>query len=307
MTQPSSFTVAVMARETRDVLEIFTRHYAAHGAERVLIFFDGDAGPVANLASEVVQIIPCDAAFWRGAGIDPDSRPALDEKLGVVCQIAFGQCRSDWLLIVDADELLIAPVPLGTVLARLPQETEVARIPNGEAVWGPKDTFGAAFGCSYLRLPLPRKGRWRRALRLIYGARTSGLMEWGIVGHASGKQILRAGTRVDRITSHDSLRDGRPLGRWLPDLLPGDRTLIAHFDAVSVDRWTEKFRRRFSGESPSLEMRGPRAEQMHQIGAAAARSPEATARLCRDLYGLTRLQAAALFLTGHLRRFDRMV
>lgn len=301
----ASFSVAVMAREAREVLEVFTRHYVAHGAVEVLVFVDGPAGPVRDLAGDVVRIIPCDTAFWHGVGIDPDSRPALEDKQSAVFGAAAGRARGDWLLIVDADELLHAPVPLGTVLADLPPDADVVRIPNGEAVWGPGDRFGTSFGCSYLRFPLPRKGRWRRMAKLVYGADTTGLMEWGIVGHISGKQLLRVGARVDRIDPHDSLRDGQALGRWLPELRPGDRTAIVHFDALSVERWTEKFRRRYSGESPSITMRSTREDQMRRIGAAVARSPADTEQLCRDLYALTRWQAALLRLSGTLRRFDR--
>lgn len=291
----ATFSVAIMANETWNVMARITEHYLNRGAEVIYIFWDGPPEILPPQADTKLRITICNVAFWeRAAGLVPSS---LEDKQDVVYRQALADCGSDWLLVVDADEYLITDRPLCSILDDVPAEVQVLRLPNVEAVWGPGDEFGKAFSSSYFRrafliqalLPL---------VYMIYGIRVGKLMRAGLVGYVAGKSLVRSSGRYDRIGCHCPMKGGKRVGQWAQDVLTAPVPLIAHYDAISQERWREKFRRRFSGEVTAAEMRGSRQNQVDLIRRAAARSDAETARLFRSLYKLNRLQYATLHVLG---------
>ncbi|WP_138470123.1 glycosyltransferase family 2 protein [Poseidonocella sp. HB161398] len=290
----ASYSVVIIANESEEVMQRVLGHYLAQPLERLYLFWDGPAAQAPAAADPRLELVLCDAAFWaKASGGLPAS---IEEKQDVVYRRAAAGCGSDWLLVVDADEFLIAPRPLGEILAAVPEEVEAVRLPNAEAVWGPGDRFGEAFASSYFRRPFPSRA-FLPLRPLLYG-RLGRLMHAGLAGHAHGKSALRPGRAYDRIGCHAPQRGGRPVARPAAELLPAPLPLIAHYDAVSLERWREKFRRRYSGDTLAANMRGQRQGQVEMIRRAAAQSDEAAARLCRGLYGLGRVQYAVLRLCG---------
>lgn len=293
----AKFSVLIVARETRSVMKTVIGHYRRLGAEQIMIFFDGPTTPLKGLDAPGLEVIECNADFWA-AHLEGNA-PSIEDKQRVAHGIGLGRCRADWLLIVDADELLVADRPVEDMLDAVPADVDALRIPNYEMVWGPGDEFGREFGATYLRIPLRHRGR-RALLRLVYG-RDSRFLPFGLTGHEAGKQFIRAGRHYDLIDIHTCQRNGELIGQWLDAVAPGETAFIAHFDAVSLARWAEKFRRRYSGEAAAVDMRPSRAAQMDLIR-DAIRSDDSLAGLCRRLNGLTLWQYRILRLFGYAFR-----
>lgn len=293
-----TFSITAMMRESPDVVRRFLDFYRAAGAEKIFVYFDGPTDTLEGLDLTRTELIECDDAFWQATCGD---RPkTLSAALWVTHTRSAGRHNSDWLFITDADEFLTGG-SISTMLAQVPTDVEALRIRNVEAVWGPGDDIDKPFTSTHFRKPLPKK-LFALLARPLYG-RLAPFFHSGLVGHSEGKHFLRRGTPVSEIQSHDSFRDGTRLGRWAHEVVPGaEQMVVLHFDAVSFERWREKWRRRFSKEMPSNTMSPKRASQLPRIEAAVnAGDPEAL-QLFRDFYGLTRWQKTILSLIGGLER-----
>ena len=78
--------------------------------------------------------IECDAAFWELAG----GRPAvLEDRQHLVIQAGLARCRSDWLLVVDADELVFGDRALPDFLDAIPGGGRRGLAPHGGGGLGP--------------------------------------------------------------------------------------------------------------------------------------------------------------------------
>lgn len=292
-------TVCLILRETPEVILRFLAFYRAAGADAFLIFYDGDPPPLPEEALVGVTILSCDETFWRGAGLEVTN--ILNLKQPVAYAMAMEWAVTDWVFFVDADEFLIGPDggpgQLGRLLAEVPAGVPSLRVPNVEAVWGPGDNLSEPFGCSYARRPLHPKGS-RHIARALYGEMAR-YMRNGLVGHSDGKHFLRKGAAFDRVEPHLTRLGGKPVGVWTTDLGPlAAAHVMVHYDAIGLDRWIEKWRRRVRGATPA------RAALIEAVRAAMAQGPGPTEALFRRLYGLRRWQVAALALIGRVTRID---
>ena len=98
-------------------------------------------------------------------------------------------------------------------------------------------------------------------------------------------------------------RGKQKVGIWAHHLSPpATDVFFAHFDAISEDRWVEKWRRRISKERISEAMSDRRQQQQSLVERAIADGTAGT--VFRKLYGLTRIQKAILSRLGVLTRAD---
>lgn len=293
-----AFAVVCMARETASVLRRFVEHYSALGAAEIILVHDGPAEPeVLALRAPGLRITCLDEAYWREA-LGPD-HAVLDRKQAHVFARAQAETAAPWMLVTDADELLIAPRPAAEILAAVPPEIDAFAAPTVEAVWGPGDDLDAVFGSSWFRRPFSSRARWERLGRPLYGA-DARFLSRGLAGHHLGKQFVRAAARFDEIGNHRSLRDGAVVTAPPEAGLAGGAEM-AHFDAVGFARWREKLARRYTGAAIAPKMRGARQAQVDAAQAVFA-GPQADAaaarRLFRSLHRISPLQAAALGAMG---------
>lgn len=296
----TTFSVTAMMREGREVVLRFIDFYRAAGAHHIYIYYDASLDELAGIDLADVTLTECSDAFWVNiCGARPET---LDGCLVQTYMCSAQRHTSDWLLIVDADEYLTGG-SLPSMLARVPDAIEVIRIRNVEAVWGPGDDILRPFGCSYFRKPLSRRRSFVLS-RVLY-SKMHPLFTYGLVGHFKGKQFLRRGTKFTEISSHHTVRGDRHLGHWAHEVLPDAASIVvAHFDAVSFDRWSEKWRRRYSQEVPSDKMSPSRASQQPRVKRAVEAGSKASLRLFKKFYGLNYWQCALLFVFGALERHD---
>lgn len=297
------FSVVSMMREDAAIIRRFIDFYLRAGAREIILFHDGPLPDRTDLDRPGVQLTECDAAFWDGLC---GGRPASHEEAQMaVFNAAWRACRSDWLLVVDADEFVLGDRPVRDLLGTVPAGTDALRIPTAEAVWGPGDQVSEDFGCSHFRTALPARGS-RLVQHLLYGD-LAPLFRLGLLGHTAGKHFVRSGGRISQVRLHDSVDEGRPVGRWAHDLSPRNRSfVVAHFDAISFERWREKWRRRFSGEINARDMAPQRLAQMQAIraGLSADDDGDAARKLFSRMNGINRLQRMALSLLGSVERRD---
>lgn len=290
----TTFSVVSYLRETRDVVERFAKYYVGLGATEILIYTDGDAGHLAGISAGGLTITECNAAFWADF---PGGKPAsLEAAQSAAFMAGYKSAKSDWVLIVDADEFVFGDVAMPDFLVSIPPATDVAILPTAEAVWGPGDPAGfSAFSSSYFRLKIPCCAA--ALSRVLYG-RTAGFLHDGILGHARGKQLLRAGKTFDAILNHRTIHDGQRLGTPLTGLYVG------HFDAIGLERWQQKWHWRLSGQTNATNMSKRRKIQMAQVGLARGNGDAALHDLFTKWFSLNRFQWRVLKIAGLAFRRD---
>lgn len=289
----ASFSTVSLMRESADVIARFAAHYAALGAEGVLVYFDGTAEEAAGLAAPGLTLIPADAVFWAAAGGRPER---LEARQWAAYRLGLARCRSDWLGIVDADEFVFGDRAVGAFLDAVPAAVDSVSLPTAEAVWGPGDDIAAPFGSSYFRTPWRNARVWRLSRGLIYGD-VAPFLRRGLLGHVLGKQFVRVGRDYGHVGNHDAERDGVVITRPAAALGLGGM-YVGHFDAIGLERWSEKWRRRIARETVAERMAAVRLDQMAAVAAALDAGDAAALRLFRRLYGVSRMQYAVLAALG---------
>ena len=295
----ASFSTVSLVHETPEVIARFARYYAAAGADEVLVYLDGPAPGLADLDLRGLTLIECDAAFWELSG----GRPAvLEDRQHLVIQAGLARCRSDWLLVVDADELVFGDHALPDFLDAIPGGVDAVSLPTAEAVWGPGDDLDLPFCSTCFRIKWRSDRLWQALGRPIYGE-AARYMRCGLIGHVTGKEFVRAGRAYSRIGNHAAERDGEVITRPAASIAPSLAGMfLGHYDAISLARWTEKWRRRIEGKTLAEWMSGPRTAQMELVAERLRRGDAATRALFAAFYGLTRPQYSALSLMGYAFR-----
>ena len=127
-----------------------------------------------------MTLVECDAAFWaRACGERP---VALEDRQSVIYGLGQRRCRTEWLLVVDADEYVFGDRSIPSFLGAIPDEAESVSLPTAEAVWGPGDPIDAPFGSTHFRRGVAAhrgSGGWR-------GGRSTAAWEPTCAGASSG-------------------------------------------------------------------------------------------------------------------------
>jgi hypothetical protein len=297
----ASFSTVSLMRETPDVVRRFAAYYRDAGADETLVYHDGPLPPeLAALEVPGLVLVACDDVFWEAlAGGRADG---LEDRQSAIAQAGLARCRSDWLLVCDADEFVFGDRRIPDFLDRIPASVDAVSVPTAEAVWGPGDDLSVPFGSTHFRLKWRSDKLWKGLRRLVYGEVAPHLNS-GLAGHVSGKEFLRAGRSYSWIRNHSAQRDGVGITRPAASIDPALAGMyVGHFDAIGLARWTEKWRRRVERDTLARNMSETRTSQM-QLIADRLRGGDGPARaLFRRLYGLTRAQYALLALLGYAFR-----
>lgn len=286
-----AFEVVTLALSPRRDVERFCRHYLAQGASHIRIYCDG--GLEWESGDPRIELIACDTAFWSSLG---SGRPfSIEERQRTVFRDAYARCDAEWCLIVDIDELVIGPIGLAGYLPGLDASIHCVRFATAEAVFLPGDDTDAEFAASGFRLPARRMVSPLLAL-LLYSPHGS-LFVRGLLGHSRGKQAVRHGIAGIAIGIHDASVPGEPrFNRH--DASRSDDFWLAHYDAISFPRWSEKCRQRMARRD-ALEMGRKRERQITLFEGCATEKQRRT--LFEQLYGLKWWQVTVLRLTGLFR------
>lgn len=272
----STLRVVAIVREPVHILSRFVTWYLGAGATGITLFFDDPADPAIPVvtADPRVMAIPCTPELWAMLGRAPDD--PFTKRQNTAYSRAYSATKEDWVLIVDADELVyLRDGTLPDLLADQPADVRSLRIEPAEYVHGPDDAAGASF-----RLTIGK-----RAVNDIYGE-DSGIFRkrFGLVGHSAGKSFHRTGQTGLRMRQHWAVEGGedpvpaRMIGR-------GDGAFLLHYFAPDYDIWRGKIEWRISAS-------GFNAEARDRIEAILAAGHDREAAI-RDLYNrMHRIDAA---------------
>lgn len=306
----ATFSVIVLMKESAAVIHRFAAYYHRIGAAEILLYLDGgtDAELHAGLDHELLEtcrvtLLPCDDAFWA-ATPDGTRPPDIQDRQRVVYLQGHGRCTTDWALICDADEFVIPRRPVSDFLNAMPADVISVAIAPVEAVWGPGEDIDEAFGSTWFRRPKLPKTVFEKVIQpdlvWIYGP-FGLLLRSGMLSHVIGKHFVRVDAAFDVIDLHFARRKGARVTHRAIDVDPalGDVEL-AHFDAISFERWHAKSLRRVVGDTAqAMRRRGRRRRAQLYIFDILRRFGIGALRwYYRQLFALTRRQARLLEKRG---------
>ena len=300
----ATWSVQATVNEPLELLVAFVAHYLELGADVIYLYLDAPH-PEAEAAFSShprVKVTICDDVYW--AKLTPKGRPSVvPARQKWNSRHVYSQINTDWLLLCDADEYLVAGCDLGELLGRQPIKTEYLRIRVAEKILEPDVEATSIFDGIFRTAQ--QKGA---SLALeIYGRELAPMLERIVAGHDIGKSIIRRG--LDCVLGiHQPKRRTIPIGSsqsvqdlqwtWMPE------AYIAHFDALTPLYYLVKLLARHlimqsiqdTGRQPNpIHHRSREAQMLFAVAACATKDPAAvTAALHRP----TREQMAALSRHG---------
>lgn len=225
-----TWAVVATVKEDIDTIKAFVAHYKSIGAGEIHLFFDDPEDPARRIAASVpgVHVTSCDAAHWKG------KRPAAHQtRQKINANLAYGRVGTDWIIHLDADELLHSVQPISEVLAGLEPDTVVGGVVPAEAMVSAEED-----GSSLFRLPLPRNARGDRIGHAVYGELYP-LLHGGLLSHTAGKFFVRTGRKDVQLTIHAPfLARVRETGQRLADVH------LLHLHGDDEDKWIASVQRR---------------------------------------------------------------
>jgi hypothetical protein len=225
-----TWAVVATVKEDIETIKAFVAHYKSIGADEIHLYFDDPDDPALEIAAAVpgVRATACDAAFWGG------KRPAAHQaRQKNNAHLTYGQVRTDWIIHLDADELLHADEPIAGLLGSVAPEVAVLRAIPAEAL-----VSDEADGANMFRLPLPRTPRGQRIGHAVYGE-IYPLLEGGLLSHVAGKYFVRTGRADVQLTIHAPfVARKRELGTTLPGLH------LLHLHGGDEEKWIASVQRR---------------------------------------------------------------
>lgn len=234
--------VVSTVNEPKVVLERFIHHYQKSGAQQITLFFEDATCPDIDWAKEQRNVVchACSADFREQLGVPIHHHVDL-QRANLDFFLRDG-CATDWLIHLDADELLQCNENVATYLSGIDDDIMSVQVLPVEAVWDARQTR-TPFTHRYARKLIPNHMSWKKfLLDSVYGEYAPCLMRGRLAGHMQGKSIFR--TRdlaslafdIHYVCPHHLRR-------------PNDMALVAdfrliHFDVWSFEQFVSKFKKR---------------------------------------------------------------
>jgi hypothetical protein len=227
--------VVATVNEPPALLAAFAAHYVSAGASQIHLFFDQPNPEAAALLARFpqVRITLCGTSHYRARW--KCRRPVSHRRRQRLnATDAYGSAEADWLLHVDADEL-IETDHLADELAGLPQELDYLKLANTERVHLSADTPLTIFDGAARRTMDIRQSQ----IAELLGVESYEYTKDGMSGHTMGKSMTRTG-RKRRIGIH------HPIGKL--ELNGQDAVAtICHFDGLTPFHFALKLMRYAKG------------------------------------------------------------
>lgn len=293
-----SFSVCVVCKEIPRIVDRFSKYYLDKGAEKVTIYLD-EGSPEVKLSNHPkVEILKC-SELLENLGIL--SRPQFIEELQmIVYHHAFETLLTEWLLVCDIDEFVGYKDDINRALSQIPPEWQFAVLPVAEAIWGPNDKKYEEFGCTFFRTRT-RKGFGKMQSSILYG-KSGKYTVAGLVGHSLGKYFIRKTAAVKTLGIHQPIGEATLRGGPTTDIEGLTELYLYHFDAISFDRWNEKWSGRLKKTRASNAFDFNKATASYALSFSKATSQKEKMVLFKSLYEINKFQAMALKAMGQLRR-----
>lgn len=232
----ATWATVTTLKERPEVVQNFVAHHLYLGASEIILYFDDPDDAAIELVKDLprVKAIPCDTTHWAGLG-QRSARHQARQKANA--QHAYGQTEAEWIIHIDADELISGDENIGEVLAR--SEHSILRLPPYETLFYDK-AGRAGRRDHYFRGVLPNTAQGKRIAAAAYGPFESTLFS-GMLSHSAGKYFVRTGQPGLSLSIHAPYEDNKR--RAHPDA-PGLKLL--HFHGGDYAHWRERVDYRLS-------------------------------------------------------------
>jgi len=239
-----------------DILR-FAAYHLEKGAHRLFIYLDDDnqAAFDALKAHPKIRVTLCDDAWWqKRRKARPDMHQA--RQTANATHAYRRRAEVDWLIHMDVDEFLVSDQPIDSILAALPDGTNMTRIRPMEALSGDGTAFKRFIPGG------PDRDRIVADLYPTYGLYTKG----GFLSHLAGKVFVRTGLHDITIKIHNAFQNGVQITGI--DNQPG--LDLAHCHAKSWEDWQVSYQYRLTNGSYRAELAPNKPHEkgglsMHQL------------------------------------------
>jgi len=226
----TSFSVVAIVKEPLEIVQRFLRWYIGQGASNITLFFDDPHDPAISFASGFANVtaVPCTPALWSEVGVKHDAR--FTRRQNNVLTYAYYRQTDDWMLNVDADELMyFHGESIADRINSFDLDASAYAIRTAEHVLVP-----ASQGFHF------RTGIEKSAVRDVFGANADlFLRRRGLAGHPEGKSFIRTGLADIRLRQHwAEYRDGGAVEG--PVLTASDAAFLLHFMVEDYASWRGK-------------------------------------------------------------------
>ena len=228
--------VAATCREPDALVVAFVAHHIALGASEVHIYLDAPQPSLEALLSQIPQVIltVCTEEYWRER---QGRRPrAIEPRQVMNIFDAYTRTKLPWLMHLDADEFLQCDLPIGLMLADLPEAVEYVVFPPRERAFLEGQPQRHLFEGVY-RAPVSRA--LGGAPYLFSNSKE--FLNRGILGHHHGKSMMRTGKRLIpgiHTPRRPARHRGEPLVSWA-----APKARMLHFDGLTALHWSAKLLR----------------------------------------------------------------
>lgn len=258
----SSWSIVSTVNEESEVLSIFVQHHLAIGCSEIHLYFDNPADPAKSLFLGDSRVKISD-----GSQI-PDSH---ERKQSLNATDAYQRCRSEWLIHIDADEMVFCETGVGAALAALSPDVRQLNLLPWEAVFPDARSASQPFFSVHFRSALKSSGQ-PQILQNQYYPEAGPAMRSGLTGHLVGKSFIRKTNAAVRARIH--FWKSAVEGEEIPVHQAGTGIRLLHFDAISFPQWKRKLERRICGDVVMKAMGVHRLTQLEAFKSAYQQAGE---------------------------------
>lgn len=232
-----SWAIVTTLKEPAETVRRFVAQHVWLGASEIWLYFDDPDDPMIDEVARVPQVraVRCTedhkARHSNAAGTHEGRQKAN-------ANAAYGQTRADWIIHLDADEMVHADGPVSALLSDA--AGDVLRLAPFEAMHYDKAAVNGR-PSHYFRGALPDTPQGKAAAERAYG-RFAGTLAGGLLSHTAGKFFVRTGVPEMQLSIHGPFRAGK---RAQATDVEGARLL--HFHGADYDAWRAHLERRLTG------------------------------------------------------------
>lgn len=232
---PTWATVTTLKEPPRRVMEFVAQHLYL-GASEIWLYFDDPEDPAIPLVSKIPQVraIPCTEAH-RAAVAPRTTTHEARQKANA--NHAYTRSQADWMIHLDADEMVHADRPIPALLAEA--TGEVIRLAPYEQMFYHKAAVNGRPD-HYFHGALPNTRKGRVASKALYGGYFKALSH-GLLSHAIGKHFVRTGAAGMELSIHAPFRD-----KLRAEAEEAPQARLLHFHGGDWDSWRAHLERRLT-------------------------------------------------------------
>lgn len=283
-----TWAVVMTVNDPKELVLANVAHHLWIGAQEVFVFLDApDAELEAVLAGhERCAVMRCDETYWRKVHALKTPPRRITRRQSLNAGLAATRTNADWLVSLDADELLWCDGDFTTVLAGVPDKAGWLKLPPWERKLDMSIAQQTIFDGGFIGFQKD--------------AEVAGYTQGGFTGHVVGKACVRMG-RGYNIAIHNP-RIGPIKDKKIPPSHSDSRAFLLHFDGLTPYHWGYKLLF-FASQGVDYVRKNNFGKRRRQIGLAAraAQDDHLLQGLLLEIGGISPQEASRLDDLG-LRR-----